>query len=104
MNDIVEFGRIILLVAGVLSLAILVRVVAARIGLPTAALLLIVAAVASDLSDRLAALLSFEDVQRVATLALIVILFPRGLMGLAEILRRKPDERKLASLRAGEAR
>ena len=85
MNDILEFGRIILLVAGALSLAILVRVVAARIGLPTAALLLIVAAVASDLSDRLAALLSFEDVQRVATLALIVILFDGGMsMGLAK--------------------
>jgi len=85
VNDILEFGRIILLVAGALSLAILVRVVAARIGLPTAALLLIVAAVASDLSDRLAALLSFEDVQRVATLALIVILFDGGMsMGLAK--------------------
>jgi cell volume regulation protein A len=85
VNDILEFGRIILLVAGVLSLAILVRVVAARIGLPTAALLLIVAAVASDLSDRLAAVLSFEDVQRVATLALIVILFDGGMsMGLAK--------------------
>ena len=85
MNDIFEFGRIILLVAGVLSLAIVVRVVAARIGLPTAALLLVVAAVASDLSDRLAGLLSFEDVQRVATLALIVILFDGGMsMGLAK--------------------
>jgi cell volume regulation protein A len=85
VNDIFEFGRIILLVAGVLSLAIVVRVVAARIGLPTAALLLVVAAVASDLSDRLAGLLSFEDVQRVATLALIVILFDGGMsMGLAK--------------------
>ena len=38
MNDIVEFGRIIVVVAGGLSIAILVRVIAARIGLPTAAL------------------------------------------------------------------
>ncbi len=79
MNDIVEFGRIILLVAGGLTLAIAVRVVAAWIGLPTAALLLTVAAVASDLSDWLASLLSFEDVQRVATLALIAILFDGGM-------------------------
>ena len=79
MNDILEFGRIILLVAGALSLAIAVRIVAARIGLPTAALLLTVAAVASDLSDWLASLLSFEDVQRVATLALIAILFDGGM-------------------------
>ena len=85
MNDILEFGRLILLIAGALSLAILVRVVAARIGLPTAALLLIVSAIASDLSDRLASLLSFEDVQRVATLALIVILFDGGMsMGLTK--------------------
>ena len=74
VDDILEFGRIILVVAGGLSLAIVVRVAAARIGLPTAALLLTVAALASDLSDRLATLLSFQDVQRVATLALIAIL------------------------------
>jgi cell volume regulation protein A len=85
VNDIVEFGRIILFVAGALSLAILVRVLAARIGLPTAALLLVVAAIVSDVSDRLAGLLSFEDVQRVATLALIAILLDGGMsMGLAK--------------------
>jgi len=77
--DIIDFGRIILVVSGALSIAILVRVLAGRIGLPTAALLLTVAAVASDLSDRLAGLLSFEDVQRVATLALIAILFDGGM-------------------------
>ena len=79
MADIIDFGRIILVVSGALSIAILVRVVAGRVGLPTAALLLTVAAVASDLSDRLATLLSFEDVQRVATLALIAILFDGGM-------------------------
>jgi cell volume regulation protein A len=41
-------------------------------------LLLIVAAVASEISDRLAGLLTFQDVQRVATLALIAILFDGG--------------------------
>ena len=48
-----------------------VRVVAgrARDARPPA-LLLVVAAVASDLVDRLATILSFEDVQRIATLAL----------------------------------
>jgi cell volume regulation protein A len=77
--DIIDFGRIILVVAGGLSVAIAVRVGASRIGLPTAALLLTAAAVASDLSERLAGLLSFEDVQRVATLALIAILFDGGM-------------------------
>ena len=78
MDDILDFGRIILVVAGALSIAIFVRVFASRIGLPTAALLLIVAAVASEISDRLAGLLTFQDVQRVATLALIAILFDGG--------------------------
>ena len=78
MEDILDFGRIILVVAGALSIAIFVRVFASRIGLPTAALLLIVAAVVSEFSDRLASLLTFQDVQRVATLALIAILFDGG--------------------------
>jgi potassium/hydrogen antiporter len=79
MHDLVDFGRVIVVASGALSIAILVRVVASRIGLPTAALLLVVAAVASDLSDRLATLLSFEDVQRIATLALVAILFDGGM-------------------------
>ena len=62
MSDIVEFGRIIVVVSGGLSIAILVRVIAARIGLPTAAPLLVAAAVAAEVSDRLASLLSFVDV------------------------------------------
>jgi cell volume regulation protein A len=84
VDGILEFGRVVLVVAGGLSLAIAVRVVAARIRIPTAALLLTVAAAAAALSDRLASLLSFDDVQRVATLALIAILFDGGMsMGLA---------------------
>jgi potassium/hydrogen antiporter len=78
VDDILDFGRIILVVAGALSIAIFVRVFASRIGLPTAALLLIVAAVVSEFSDPLASLLTFQDVQRVATLALIAILFDGG--------------------------
>jgi cell volume regulation protein A len=78
VEDILDFGRIILVVAGALSIAIFVRVFASRIGLPTAALLLVVAAVASEFSDRLSHLLTFQDVQRVATLALIAILFDGG--------------------------
>ena len=79
MDDITTFGRVIEVAAVALALAIVVRVIASRIGLPTAALLLTVTAIASDLSDRLGGLLSFQDVQRVATLALIVILFDGGM-------------------------
>jgi len=79
MDDFMTFGKTIEFVAIALTLAIVVRVVAARIGLPTAALLLTVTAVVSEFSERLAGLLSFQDVQRVATLALIVILFDGGM-------------------------
>ncbi len=79
MDDITTFGKAIEFVAVALTLAIVVRVIAARIGLPTAALLLTVTAIASDFSERLADLLTFQDVQRVATLALIVILFDGGM-------------------------
>ena len=79
MDDITTFGKAIEFVAIALTLAIVVRVIAARIGVPTAALLLTVTAVASEFSERLAGLLTFQDVQRVATLALIVILFDGGM-------------------------
>lgn len=79
MEDLLDFGEIVLVVSAGLSIAIVVRVVASRVRLPTAALLLVVAAVASDLSTRLSELLSFEDVQKIATLALIAILFEGGM-------------------------
>lgn len=79
MDNLLEFGDVVLVASSLLLLAIIVRVVAARIGLPSAALLLVVAAVATDLSGRLAGLLSFEDVQQIATLALIAILFEGGM-------------------------
>ena len=78
MDDLLEFGELILVVSGGLSLALGVRAVAGRLAIPTAGALLVVAAAASDLSDRLAGILSFQDVQRIATLALIVILFEGG--------------------------
>ena len=78
MDDILEFGKLVLVVSSGLSLAIAVRMVAGRLAIPTAGLLLVVAAAASDLSDRLGSILTFEDVQRIATLALVVILFEGG--------------------------
>lgn len=78
MQDILEFGELLLVVCGGLTLAIGVRVLAGRLAIPTAGLLLVAAAVASDVVDRLSTILSFQDVQRIATLALIVILFEGG--------------------------
>ena len=78
VDDLLEFGRLVLFVSGALTVAIAVRGVAGRLAIPTAGALLVVAAVASDIVDRLSTVLSIEDVQRVATLALIVILFEGG--------------------------
>jgi cell volume regulation protein A len=84
MDDLLEFGELILVVSGALLLALGVRTVAGRLAIPTAGALLVLAAAVSDLSDRLAGILSIQDVQRIATLALIVILFEGGSqMGLA---------------------
>ena len=78
VEDLLEFGKLILVVSTGLSLAIAVRALAGRLAIPTAGLLLVVAAAASDIVDRLATILTFQDVQRIATLALIVILFEGG--------------------------
>lgn len=78
MDDVGEFAKIVLVVSGGLSLAIGVRVVAGRLAIPTAGMLLVVAAVASAGVDRVSTILTFQDVQRIATLALIVILFEGG--------------------------
>ena len=73
-----EFGRVILFASGALLLAIGVRMLAGRLAVPTAGLILVAAAAASDVFDRLEGVLSFEDVQRIVTLALVVILFEGG--------------------------
>ncbi len=78
MDDILEFGKLVLVGSAGLTLAIGVRVVAGRLSIPTAGLLLVVAAIASDLSERVAEILTFQDVQRIATIALVVILFEGG--------------------------
>jgi potassium/hydrogen antiporter len=78
MDDLLDFGTVVLVASAGLVLAIGVRVLAGRLGIPTAGLLLVAAALASDLVDRLSTVLTFQDVQRIATLALVVILFEGG--------------------------
>lgn len=76
MHDLTSFGLTVLLVAGALSAALLAAKVSARTSIPGPALFLVVAAVASDLFPSLA--LSIGSVERVGTVALIVILFDGG--------------------------
>jgi len=76
VHDLTSFGLDVLLVAAALSAALLGSKVSARISIPPAALFLVAAAVASDAFPSLA--LSTTAVERIGTVALIVILFDGG--------------------------
>jgi potassium/hydrogen antiporter len=76
MHDLTSFGLDVLLVAAALSAALLASKASARLSVPSAALFLVAAAVASDHWHSLA--ISTTSVERVGTIALIVILFDGG--------------------------
>ena len=76
MRDLSSFGLDVLLVAAALSAALLASKLSARISVPSAALFLVAAAVASDAFHSLT--LSPLAVERIGTVALIVILFDGG--------------------------
>ena len=79
MDEIGAFGEIVLVVAAGLLAAILLRAVADRIAVPAAAVFLVVAAIASDVFPSIGDTIDFETVERIAVVALIVILFEGGL-------------------------
>ena len=76
MHDLTSFGLDVLLVATALSAALLASKLSARIAVPSAALFLVAAALASDVAPSLAP--STTTVERIGTIALIVILFDGG--------------------------
>ena len=76
MHDVTHFGLDVVLVAGALSAALLTAKLSARLAVPSAAFFLVAAAVASDIFPSL--VLRIQTVERIATLALIVILFQGG--------------------------
>jgi potassium/hydrogen antiporter len=76
MHDVTHFGLDVVLVAGALSAALLTAKLSARVSVPSAAFFLVAAAVASDIFPSL--VLRIQTVERIATLALIVILFQGG--------------------------
>lgn len=78
MSDTRQFGELLLFSCGALLVAIGVRAIAGRLAIPTAALLLVVAAAASDIVEQFGTVLSFRDVQRITTVALVIILFEGG--------------------------
>jgi cell volume regulation protein A len=78
VDELTVFGAIVLVVAGGLLLALLSSKVSERFPIPEPALFLVLAAIASDLFPALAERVSFLEVERIAVVALIVILFDGG--------------------------
>jgi cell volume regulation protein A len=76
VHDLTSFGLVLLLVGGGLSAALLASKLSARTSVPSAALFLVAAALVSDAYPSL--VLSISTVERIATVALIVILFDGG--------------------------
>lgn len=79
MHEVMHFGGIVLLVSVALSIALLSNKLSERLRVPTAAFFLLAAALVSDLWPRLGNALSIRDVERIAVVALIVILFDGGM-------------------------
>ncbi len=79
MGEIQDFGLIVLFVSGIVSLALLSNKVSERIPLPAPAIFLLAAAVTVHFWPSLGRKLSVLDVERLAVVALIVILFDGGI-------------------------
>jgi potassium/hydrogen antiporter len=79
VDEVTHFGGIVLLVSGAFLVAVLSNRISERLRIPSAAFFLLAAAFASDLWPELADALSIRDVERIAVVALIVILFDGGM-------------------------
>jgi cell volume regulation protein A len=79
VSEIQDFGLIVLFVSGIVSLALLSNKVSERIPVPAPAIFLLAAAVTVHFWPSLGRKLSVLDVERLAVVALIVILFDGGM-------------------------
>jgi potassium/hydrogen antiporter len=79
MHEVTHFGEIVLLVSAALSVALLFGRLSERIRVPTAAFFLLAAAVISDVWPGIGNAVSIRNVERIAVVALIVILFDGGM-------------------------
>jgi potassium/hydrogen antiporter len=77
--EISHFGLVVLVVAAVFALAVFSNKVSELFPVPAPAIFLLAAALAAGLSPRLGSELSIRDVERVAVVALIAILFDGGM-------------------------
>ncbi len=78
MSDVAAFAALVLLVAAVVSLAVVGNRFAERLRVPAPAIFLVAAAIASDIVPAWGRIPP-ETVQRIVTVALIVILFDGGM-------------------------
>lgn len=79
MSEITDFGTVVLAVSATVFAALLGMRLADRISLPYAALFLVGAALLSDAFTSLQEALSIKQVERIAVVALVIILFDGGL-------------------------
>jgi cell volume regulation protein A len=79
MTEIADFAVILLLVTGAVALAVLATTVTGRVPVPAPAIFLVAAAIVSDLWPQVYEHLPILTVERIAVVALIVILFNGGM-------------------------
>jgi NhaP-type Na+/H+ or K+/H+ antiporter len=79
VGELLEFGKVVLLVAAGFSLALASTELSGRFPLPRPAIFLFAAALASDLFPSLTEHVSIREVERIGVVALIMILFDGGM-------------------------
>jgi cell volume regulation protein A len=79
MHEVTHFGAIVLLVSGAFAVAVFSNKLSEWSRVPTAAFFLLAAAIAAEIWPALEDALSIRDVERIAVVALIVILFDGGM-------------------------
>jgi potassium/hydrogen antiporter len=79
VTELADFGLVVLAGSAVFTLAILSNKLSERLAVPAPAIFLLAAALAGRSSSRLGDELSIRDVERIAVVALIVILFDGGM-------------------------
>jgi len=79
VTEITDFGLVITAVAGVFGLAVLSNKLSERFAVPAPAIFLLAAALAGRSFSRLGDELSIRDVERIAVVALVAILFDGGM-------------------------
>jgi potassium/hydrogen antiporter len=79
MSEITDFGLVVLVVSAVFALAVFANKLTERVPVPAPAIFLLAAALVVHFVPRLGRELSIKDVERIAVVALVVILFDGGM-------------------------